>query len=185
MPDQIPAEALLYDWANLPFHPKNRRDLEKRAPEYDRMLERYPEIFDFSTDWEAQYRVLVTYRGVLRDIWDTPDARRRDWLIFELRDAYQRERTQARTEVRETFELMPRSGLYGGYFGAVPEETAFESAMVHLARTTHLLLHCPNVGCAAPYFFRSKKGQKFCSPACADPSRRESKRRWHQNRKGA
>jgi len=176
------AETLLYDWVNLPLHPKNRKDLGKRSPEYDRMLTRYPDIFCFSTDWKAQYDVLTTVWQVLRDIWDTPDARRRDWLTFEVRAFYERCWTQARDPIRHRVR-----GLFAdvGVFGCVPKITPFEAAMFHLqTRLTHRMLHCPNPECAAPYFFRAKKGQKFCSPECADPSRREQKRRWHRENRG-
>jgi hypothetical protein len=176
-------EALLYEWVNLPLHPKNRKDLGKRMAEYDRMLTRYPEIFDFSRDWEAQYPVLVTVREVLQDIWDAQDVRRRDWLIFELRDRYQRVRTGARHGVREVLEESMADSF--GLFGCVPEKTPFEAAMFRLqTNLVDRMLHCPNPDCLAPYFFRQEIGQKSCSPECGDYLRRKSRlRSYYKNRR--
>jgi len=178
-------EALLYAWVNLPLHPKNAKDLGKRLAEYDRMLKRYPEIFDFSSDWEAQYPVLVTVRGVLQDIWDTQDARRRDWLIFELRDHYQRVRTRARHGVREVLESVTNDDNGFGLFGCVPEKTLFDAAIFRLqSHLVHRMLHCPNPDCMAPYFFRKEIGQKSCSPECSDYLRRQSRLRSYHKNKG-
>jgi hypothetical protein len=167
-------EALLYDWVNLSPYPKNRKELGKRTAEYDRLLTHYPEIFDFSGDWKAQYKVLAAVRKVLQLVWDSQDARRRDWLIFELRDSYQRSRTRASHAVRDLFESMA-DGF--DLFGCVPEKTPFDVAMFRLQ--THLvdrMLHCPNPDCAAPYFFRQERGQKSCSTICGDYLRRKSRR---------
>jgi hypothetical protein len=178
-------EALLYDWVNLPIHAKNRKDLGKRTVEYDRMLKRYPEMFDFSSNWEAQYPVVVTVRGVLQDIWDTRDARRRDWLIFELRDHYQRVRTRSRHGLREVLESVANDDNGFGLFGCVPEKTMFEAAMFRLqSHLVHRMLHCPNPDCLAPYFFRQEIGQKSCSPECGDYLRRQSRLRSYHKNKG-
>lgn len=56
-----------------------------------------------------------------------------------------------------------------------------EAAIFYFRRNHDRALRCPNPECAGPYFFRSKKGQKFCSPEGATPSRQESKRRWWAN----
>ena len=174
-------EALLYDWVNLPAPPKNAKDLGKRTVQYDRMLKRYPEIFDFSTDWKEPYRVLTTVRDVLRQIWDTQDARRRDWLIFELRDAYQGSRTRVKHPVRDFFKSMADTT---DFFGRVPENTAFDAAMFRMqTHLVHRMLHCPNPDCLAPYFFRQEIGQKSCSPECGDYLRRQSRlRSYHKNK---
>jgi len=54
-------------------------------------------------------------------------------------------------------------------------------AIFYFRHNRDRVLRCPNPECAGPYFFRSKKGQKFCSAECATPSRKESKRRWWAN----
>jgi hypothetical protein len=174
-------EALLFDLANLPLHPENRRDFGKRRPLYDRMLTQYPEIFDFSKDWKEPYRVIVTVRHVLRRIWDTRDERLRDWLIFELRDAYQRSRTRVSHPVREFFESMSDTN---DLFGCVPEKTPFDAAMVHLqTRLAKRMLHCPDPACPAPYFFRNPKEKKTksCSTLCGNYLRKQSKLRYYHD----
>lgn len=62
--------------------------------------------------------------------------------------------------------------------------TSFEAAMFYLqTQLTDSLRRCPNPTCPAPYFFATKKGQKFCSTVCAEPAQRESKRKWwNENR---
>ena len=70
------------------------------------------------------------------------------------------------------------------YFKAVidPEDapvvTCLEAALYHLQRLGDRARHCGNPECPAPYFIAQKKGQKYCSPECAAPSQRESKRKW-------
>lgn len=66
---------------------------------------------------------------------------------------------------------------------SLPPPTPMEAVLFHLQRIGDKLRHCPNPECPAPYFIASKKGQKFCSPECAAPSQRESKRKWwYENR---
>jgi hypothetical protein len=162
------AEKLLLDWANLPDPPDNR------------VLEwislRHPQVFGFvAKDDEGLKELVRNVRHSLRLAWDAHDPRHRDWHLFTARCEYVRAEVGAE--------------LFGKKFArltipGVPDETPFEAAMFHLTQITHRMLHCPNPECAAPYFLRKKKGQKFCSPECADPSRRESKRRWHRENRG-
>ena len=39
-------------------------------------------------------------------------------------------------------------------------------------------LHCGNPNCAAPYFFATRKGQKYCTDSCAAYGQRLAKSRW-------
>src|SRR5215510_14803451 len=63
--------------------------------------------------------------------------------------------------------------------------TPGEAAIFHLRHNRDRALHCPNPACPAPYFFRIKKGQKFCSRECAKPSQCESKRLWWASNRGS
>lgn len=63
-------------------------------------------------------------------------------------------------------------------FEDVPRVCPFEAALYWLQNNQRLMLCCGGPTCAAPYFLRTEKGQKFCSPECADPARREAKLRW-------
>lgn len=62
----------------------------------------------------------------------------------------------------------------------------FESAVFHLQRNLNHALHCPNPTCPSPYFFLTTKGQKYCGlRGCTNYGRRESKRRWWNENRGA
>jgi hypothetical protein len=66
---------------------------------------------------------------------------------------------------------------------SLPPPTPMEAALFHLQRIGHKLRHCPNPECPAPYFITDKRGQKYCSPVCAEPAQRASKLRWwNENR---
>jgi hypothetical protein len=38
--------------------------------------------------------------------------------------------------------------------------------------------YCRNHSCAAPYFFTRRRDQRYCSPDCAWPAKKEAKLRW-------
>jgi hypothetical protein len=168
-------ESLVYEWVNLPERALYASDLDKPHPAYEKLLGRYPEVFPFSRKGEA-YRVMMTVREGLRQIWNTSDARQRDWVIFSMRNLYERSRTREEHGLRELFEAQSDND----FLPPLPRLSPFEAAMVHLqGGLTHRLLYCPNPDCAAPFFFRTKKSQKACSPECADWLRRKSKLRWY------
>jgi hypothetical protein len=167
------AERLLYEWVNLPLHPKNRKDVGQKSAEFDRMITRYPEIFTFS-DSQESYRVLGTVRDGLRMIWDSHDSRQRDWDIYTLRGHYQRAHS------RNVVSDLIRSDSEIDFFPGLPRLTPFDAGMIYLqTRLVFRMLHCPNSECVAPYFFKSPKVkvQKYCSQVCGNPARRASKLR--------
>jgi hypothetical protein len=45
-------------------------------------------------------------------------------------------------------------------------------------RFTGNLKICQNANCDKPYFISKRRDQKYCSPKCAAPAKRESKRMW-------
>jgi hypothetical protein len=160
------AEKLLLDWVNLQNTPKA----------LERMRLQHPQIFGF-IERDASFKELAgNVRHFLRLAWDAPDSRHRDWQLFRARYAY------GQAENGRAFGEKFASLTYPG----VPDGTPFEAAMFYLTRLTHRMLHCPNPACAAPYFFKpiGTKVQKFCSPECANPSRKESKRRWWNTKRG-
>jgi len=140
-------------------------------------------------------------RVALRRIWVEQDARQRDWYFFRLRDSYHR--MIVRAENPYLLDIVDRDALgrfeevsrargdnasqkarfFETLTGAdlleeVPRVCPFEAAAYWLQMNQRLMLRCGGVECAAPYFFRTEKGQRFCSPECADPARREAKLRW-------
>ncbi len=146
-------------------------------------------------------------RLALRRIWIEQDARQRDWYFYRLRDSYHRMIVRAENPHllditdRRALELFEDTSRARGdnasqkarflesWTGAdiledVPRICPFEAAVYWLQVNQRLMLHCGGAVCAAPYFFRAEKGQRFCSPECADPARRESKLRWwNENRR--
>jgi hypothetical protein len=167
-------ERLLCDWVNLPLHPANRREMGTRSPQYDRIISRYPEIFVFKA-WQTSYRLLLTVREGLRTIWTATDPRQRDWTIYELRNHYRR---ACAREAHQLLDFISESDV--DVLTSLPALTPFEATMFHLqTRLAYRMLFCLNPECAAPYFFRTEKGQKSCSPECGDWLRRQSKLRYY------
>jgi hypothetical protein len=63
--------------------------------------------------------------------------------------------------------------------------TTFEAVFYYLRRHIDHARHCGNPDCPAPYFFATKKGQKYCSEECAGPAQRAAKLKWwNENRAG-
>lgn len=149
-------------------------------------------------------RFVPKLRTTLCGIWVEQDARQRDWYFFRLRDAYHHMIVRAenpyllniadengkkrflqleRTSRSRRDDLSQRARFFETWMGVdkfeeVPRICPFEAAMYWLQTNHSLMLRCGGPICAAPYFFRTERGQKFCSPECADPARREAKLRW-------
>jgi hypothetical protein len=137
-------------------------------------------------------------------IWVEQDARQRDWYFYRLRDEYHQMIVRAenpglfditdKNAVKRLEQLEQtsrarrdnpaqrirflRTCMGADEFEQVPRVCPFEAALYWLQSNQRLMLRCGGPMCAAPYFFRTEKGQKFCSPECADPARREAKLRW-------
>lgn len=119
-----------------------------------------------------------------RKIWDAPDQRHRDWFLFKLREFWWNWYLRVNTgELSKAFHLTPvvQSALR---IWTPPEPTAFEAVLFYLQRDVDRLRHCPNPDCVSPYFIATKKGQKYCSDACAVPAQREAKRKWWAENRG-
>jgi hypothetical protein len=156
--------------------------------------------------------LITTIATFLRGGWDASDPRRREWFFIRARLAYHVEMESLRDAVenmgehqyvRETRGAVARPSTSAPSFKADPREemhfafligllllsevplTPFEAAMFHLqTQLTDKLRRCPNPTCPAPYFFATKKGQKFCSTVCAEPAQREAKRKWWNEHRG-
>ena len=150
--------------------------------------------------------LITTIATLLREGWSASDPRRREWYFIRARLAYHVEMESLRDaienmsghqDVREISEQVvrptgsvpsvktdPRDEMQFAFLIGLlllPEVplTSFEAAMFHLqTQLADSLRRCPNPTCPAPYFFATKKGQKFCSTVCAAPAQRESKRKW-------
>jgi hypothetical protein len=157
--------------------------------------------------------LIATVATLLRDGWSTSDPRHREWCFIRTRLAYHvemerlndavRELMAGRSEVREVRDgvvqprrsippiiLDSRQDMHFAFLTGLlllPEVplTPFEAAMFHLqTKLVDKPRRCPNATCPAPYFFATKKGQKFCSTVCAEPAQRESKRKWWNENRG-
>jgi len=146
---------------------------------------------------------------ILRRIWSERDGRQRDWYFYRLRDSFHQMIVRLenphlieigdRDIVANLIQLerlshergdnsSQRARVFQNATGAhlledVPKLCPFEASIYWLQLNQRLMLYCEGPTCPAPYFLRTEKGQKFCKPECANPARREAKRRWwHENR---
>lgn len=153
-------------------------------------------------------------RTALRRIWHEKDPRQRDWYLFRLRVEHHRMVVQAESpgmfdithpdapeQLLELDRVSKARGddpgqrfqFFKSWTGAdivedeVPRICPLEAAIYWLQINQNLIVYCEGPLCPAPYFLRKpeQKGQKYCSPECADPARREAKLKWwNENRKG-
>jgi hypothetical protein len=169
------AERLLADWANVNFADSDA---------YRWFFNRYPEMLLGDISGEAGFLVNQTMatqmQRYLRKTWDAPNLRTFDWCSWSAQGFYFTELMfyEGRDLPHKKEDL-----VYPDLLFVIQEEppakvTPVEAAIFHLRHSRNRALHCPNQDCPAPYFFASKKGQKYCSAECAKPTQREAKRRW-------
>lgn len=177
------AERLLTEWANIPDPQSVHADAA-----IARLIGRYPQVFpEPAQDRPHHHWETVLYvRGYLRKAWDAPDSRHRDWYIFKVRDTYRFSTERGVWEPRRDAAGQPLdpSDQDLEQWNAPPPLTCFEQAMYHFHRISDRARHCANPECPAPYFFATKKGQKYCSVTCSAPAQREQKRRWWRQNRG-
>jgi hypothetical protein len=203
-PSNAPAlERWLHRWQRLfTFQQEQIRDVDGESPAQNWIAREIPrcQLEDFAP----------TVRVMLHRIWLEQDPRQREWYTYKLRDAYHHMVVRAENPHLVTVadglgasrlrKLERVSRARGGnpkqkarffqtqmgadLFEYVPTICPFEAAIYWLQHNQHLMLRCAADMCAAPYFFRSKKGQKYCSPECGDPARKDSKRRWWAENRG-
>ncbi|HEX3740050.1 MAG TPA: hypothetical protein VHV29_10025 [Terriglobales bacterium] len=181
------AEKLLTEWANRGFPSFNENE-----EGWKRLFQRYPEMVA-GISLEQRLIMGPVVAEYLRKAWDSAnDLRRFEWYTWEAQHEHQMRMIQsAQTFVqsRSSYEaalaaeaLRDRS-ILADHDGPPSIITPVEAAIFYLRQNRKLALHCPNPDCQAPYFFRRKKGQKFCSTECAKPSQKESKRIWWANKR--
>jgi hypothetical protein len=149
-----------------------------------RLFKLYPGVFDFVSERWLDWTI-SRIRLCVQRVWDAPNAWEREWWVFMTRYLYERERQKARiTGVFHFLEEGKARQFASALIPRVPDPSAFEAALFHASLNATKLLHCLNPGCPAPYFLRSRKGQRYCSEACAIPSRKASKRLWWARNRG-
>jgi hypothetical protein len=175
------AEEFLTDWANMPgpwpLTDMDQGSLAKFAESQKLLRNRYAKLVG---DTLALGHLWL--RDMLRRAWETSDPREREWLCFRLRDTYAAMVRRQDMSVEERKKEDLAADVTGPRYLA-PRITPFEAAVFHFQHQGTRARRCANAECSLPYFFVGKKGQRFCSPACALPAQRESKRNWwNENR---
>jgi len=127
----------------------------------------------FSVEEIGESAWVVTLKRMLADLWTEPDARQKEWGVFAFRYALYKwgDNTLAGNNL---FKILyePEKRF------RVPPPTPFEQALSHLVKAGDRARYCANPECPAPYFFVTRKNQRYCSEICAAPAQRELKRKW-------
>ena len=114
-----------------------------------------------------QRRLVVSLSTAIKQAWAAPDAETRDWKMFILRR-----------------QLLSFYYAEDQWPPSPPPLTPLQQAVRYLQMEGRRARRCANSECPAPYFFATRRNQKFCGHDCAVPSRLEAKMRWW-NDKGA
>jgi hypothetical protein len=152
------AKRCLLDWANLRAASGDVDTVHRR------LIQRYPEIFPAGAPdgplmpSQQSEGIVLGFGMLLVKAWDARTLRVREWYLHDAESFYHR--------VTNRFADPPTHA------------TPIEALVYYFRRNAERALHCPNPDCVAPYFFATKKGQKYCSDICALPAQRESKLRW-------
>lgn len=180
------AEAFLIDCANLESTPQSKEsDLLRLSTRYADFVSR-PVSSAHRLELSSAFGFLAL---LLQKGWDAPTMRERAWFF---RDAESFSRLlSAKPEDWGKWNTGHMSPDYPATFRVITyafvnppaQPTPLEAVFHYLWQHMEHALHCSNPECPAPYFFATKKSQKYCSPECAEPARRESKLKWwNENR---
>lgn len=184
--------------ANLDFRekPEGAEDLRKRFPEFfvgfsldspkakfweDRLEQLSRERLSFlivgvredhlselakPSENQITDQIVMFLSKCVQQAWVAPDPRTREWKTFVLR-------------VQVWGLLLPdRLGGWEGNLPADPPRLPLDMALAYLQNKGHLARRCALDDCFCPYFFATRKNQKFCTAECAAPSKRAAKRLW-------
>lgn len=116
----------------------------------------------------AELKLLLFLSRCVRKAWTAPDVRTRDWRMFGLR--------------AQLFSIY--LDLDDPWPDSPPPMVALEQALWYLQAQGRRAKCCGNEYCSAPYFFATRKNQKFCCDECAIPAKREAKLRWWNENRG-
>ena len=176
------------EWANLPdslsYPVESRRDDSGWRNSVKRLTSHYPQVFNFIKDHERELDLLVAEgQNWLRRAWIERDPVRRDWYLFIARYTYHNKRVAL--ELAGGFpDKVEATRFFSTMIPQLPEEITLLDAAIRYMQTrlSHRTLCCPHSECPARYFFRRRRGQKYCSVACERPSRKKQKRRyWNES----
>ena len=190
-------ERFLVDFANAQSSHRDGADLERIKQTMKRLTSKHPEFFTPPVRGKdtAEYLLHHAVQRPLRMAWETGDPRERDWLIFLARQGYyrvsvlmplenalnsaQQEKLAQGLSMNEIITAVePDSKRLGYAREKAPPWTPLEQVLYYFQRHAERARRCSNPECPAPYFFATKKGQKYCSSKCSAPAQRDQKRRW-------
>ena len=185
------AVAFLTDCANLRHTPGEHTDAGFRPPGWWARHAGIVPCPAISTQRRALSAALGFLSCLLKQGWDAPTQREREWFFREAESfSHFLGAKDAERCLWGTSHELPESPdyVYGVTYHFIKppaQPTPLEATFHYLGQHMEHARHCANPECAAPYFFATKKNQKYCSPECAEPARRASKLRWwNENRAG-
>lgn len=109
----------------------------------------------------AEARILEL-RNLVRKVWIQADLRTKRYGVFLL----------------WKWSMFGLDWVENEIPSGLPSYSPFEKAILLLTDAAEFARYCGNPECFTPYFFASRRNQKYCSDACAKPAQREFKRRW-------
>jgi hypothetical protein len=117
---------------------------------------------------------LIPLRNAIRTVWSLPDLRSKQFAVHEILKQF-----LLRGDRR--FRFTPMGESYSDAFSdSLGPLSPLERILNELAaERSHQLAHvCGNSKCSSPYFFATRRSQKYCTEGCAAPAQREAKLKW-------
>jgi hypothetical protein len=105
---------------------------------------------------------ILELRNLVRRLWIEPDLRTKRYGVFLL----------------WKWAMFSKGWVEQRIPSSLPPPSPFEQAIQLLIDAADLVRYCGNPDCFNPYFFASRRSQKYCQDACAKPAQREFKRQW-------
>ncbi len=133
--------------------------------------ESFPYYSPASTPAEKWKYWILPLQATLRAIWRAPDRRTKEWGMFRVSQDFF---SQGKGDLMHA----PLDGSWDFLLKELKPRSRTEQLILEFMSWAELTHYCDNPYCSAPFFIANKTNQKYCSPECAGPARRESKRRW-------
>jgi hypothetical protein len=202
------ARSVLEDLANLPEpRPSLISALRQFRQRVRALARRFPQVFaelhalsgnDPAGQDDLFLMAVIGLSMHVRTVWKASrNPREAEWIIFELRQLYQRlaQKALAVSETAEyeravslepqafqdarsrTVRKAERYIFWGWWPNKVPPLAAFEQVMYRFQQLLPQARLCANSECENPYFFANSR-RKFCSEICAQTGQRTYKLKW-------
>jgi hypothetical protein len=119
---------------------------------------------DLADEEMIQKYWLSYFKEAVRRVWLLPDLRSKRWYVHRILTKF------VFGDSRESYTDLVQ--------GPLGPPSRLERILEELVRSNDSACHCRNSYCPAPFFFATRRGQKYCSEACAEPAQREAKQKW-------